>query len=112
MTEPEELDEDLFADLYEADEPAPSTAPAVPPSSAPEPVEIAPSTDTAAPPHYDAPQESNEDESYNITDFNQNNYTNGQDEKDTSRWDHDGRGSRMDVVAEQDSGSIGIKEDG
>lgn len=47
-----------------------------------------------------------------MADFSQNNHTNGQDDKDDSRLDNGGRGSRMDVAAEQDSGGIGIKEDG
>lgn len=41
-----------------------------------------------------------------------NDHLNGQDEIDESKWDNGGRGSRMDVAAEQDSGGIGIKEDG
>lgn len=112
MTEPEELDEDLFADLYEADEPAPSATPAAQPKAAPEPLENATLKDADAPPPNDAPQGTNEDTFQDSTDFNQDAYGNGQGDRDGSRWDNDGRGSRMDVVVEQDSGSIGIKEDG
>ncbi|KAL8934862.1 MAG: hypothetical protein Q9216_005697 [Gyalolechia sp. 2 TL-2023] len=112
MTEPEELDEDLFADLYEADEPAPSATPAAQYKSAPEPAETATLKDVDAPPPNDTPQGVNDDGLHNSADLSQDNYVNGQDDRDNSRWDSDGRGSRMDVVAEQDSSSIGIKEDG
>ncbi|KAI4166965.1 MAG: hypothetical protein Q9188_006903 [Gyalolechia gomerana] len=112
MTEPEELDEDLFADLYEADEPAPSATPATQFKSAPEPIETATLKDVDAPPPNDAPQGVNDGGLHNSADVNQDNFANGQDDRDNSKWDNDGRGSRMDVVAEQDSSSIGIKEDG
>ncbi|KAI4183012.1 MAG: hypothetical protein L6R41_005656 [Letrouitia leprolyta] len=112
MTEPEELDEDLFADLYEADEPAPSATPAAHAKSAPEPVEDAALKDADAPPPNNAPHGINDEAHQTSADFNQDAYGNGQDDRDGSRWDNDGRGSRMDVVVEQDSGSIGIKEDG
>ncbi|KAL8857134.1 MAG: hypothetical protein Q9178_006310 [Gyalolechia marmorata] len=111
MTEPEELDEDLFADLYDADEP---TSIAVPPAQPkPDPVSVEPGpSDVAEPPALDVKEEDHHDGSMNMTDPNQNGYTNGQDDRENSRWDNNGRGSRMDVAVEQDSGSLGIKEDG
>ncbi|KAI4195187.1 MAG: hypothetical protein LQ350_007361 [Teloschistes chrysophthalmus] len=111
MTEPEELDEDLFADLYDADEPTPAAAPPAQPapeSELAEPTSLA----TDAPPLYENGQDGNPDSSTYMTDQNQNAFTDGQEDKDNSKWDNDGRGSRMDVVVEQDSGGIGIKEDG
>ncbi|KAL8937032.1 MAG: hypothetical protein Q9211_003895 [Gyalolechia sp. 1 TL-2023] len=112
MTEPEELDEDLFDDLYEADEPAPLATAAAQFKPAPEPAETSALKDVDAPPPNDAPQGVNNDGVHNPADFSHDNYANGQDDRDNSKWDNDGRGSRMDVVAEQDSSSIGIKEDG
>ncbi|KAL8657532.1 MAG: hypothetical protein Q9226_001827 [Calogaya cf. arnoldii] len=114
MTEPEELDEDLFADLYDADEPATTAAPAVQVKPDPEPVEPAPSNFAEMPPGNVKEEDNtnNNDESMNMLDSNQHVYTNGQDDRETARWDNNGRGSRMDVAVEQDSGSIGIKEDG
>ncbi|KAL9579093.1 MAG: hypothetical protein Q9212_005307 [Teloschistes hypoglaucus] len=111
MTEPEELDEDLFADLYDADEPTAAAAPPAQPAPEPEPAEPT-SLATDAPPIYENGQDGNPDSSTYMTDQNQNAFTDGQEDKDNSRWDNDGRGSRMDVVVEQDSGGIGIKEDG
>ncbi|KAL8930821.1 MAG: hypothetical protein Q9208_000362 [Pyrenodesmia sp. 3 TL-2023] len=114
MTEPEELDEDLFADLYDADEPAAPAPPATQPIPAPEPVE-APAPVSTGPSPNETEQHSNIDGSTIMPDANHdNNYTNGPDERDDSRerWDNNGRGSRMDVAAEQDSSGIGIKEDG
>lgn len=112
MTEPEELDEDLFADLYDADEP---TAAAAPPTQSVPDLESAESATLAAdaPPPAENGQDGNLDSSTFVTDQIQVPLANGQQEdKDNSRWDNDGRGSRMDVVLEQDSGGIGIKEDG
>ncbi|KAI4122865.1 MAG: hypothetical protein LQ338_005582 [Usnochroma carphineum] len=111
MTEPEELDEDLFADLYEADEPATSAPPRAQSISAPEPVEATVPISTAPQPQ-EAPHNANDDTSINMGDPSQNDYMNGQDNRDDIRWDHGGRGARMDVAAEQDNGGIGIKEDG
>ncbi|KAL8690862.1 MAG: hypothetical protein Q9218_003793 [Villophora microphyllina] len=110
MTEPEELDEDLFADLYDADEPAATTVPPAQsaPEPEPEPSEPAPLAADAPPPN-DIGQDGNYDSSAYMTDQNQNGYNNGQDDRENY---NDGRGSRMDVVAEQESGGIGIKEDG
>ncbi|KAL8754628.1 MAG: hypothetical protein Q9199_004212 [Rusavskia elegans] len=112
MTEPEELDEDLFADLYDADEPTTTAAPPVQPKPEPEPVEPAPSNFPNIPPVDVKEEDNSNNDSMNMPDPNQNGYTNGQDDRETSRWDNNGRGSRMDVAVEQDSGSIGIKEDG
>ncbi|KAL8704008.1 MAG: hypothetical protein Q9201_002813 [Fulgogasparrea decipioides] len=111
MTEPEELDEDLFADLYDADEPSTTSVPQAQPSQVPSPVEAAPPV-TPGPPPNETGQDSNNDNSITVTDHNQSTYANGQDDRENSRWDNDGRGSRMDVAVEQDSGAIGIKEDG
>ncbi|KAL8839951.1 MAG: hypothetical protein Q9176_004178 [Flavoplaca citrina] len=129
MTEPEELDEDLFADLdgaglgfhshdslsrlpsYDADEPTTTTIPPTQPKPDPEPVQSTPSNLAQDPPA-DVKEDNNENGPGHVPDEEQNVYVNGQDDRETSRWDNDGRGSRMDVAVEQDSGSIGIKEDG
>ncbi|KAL8772145.1 MAG: hypothetical protein Q9209_002580 [Squamulea sp. 1 TL-2023] len=111
MTEPEELDEDLFADLYDAEEPTTTVEPPIQPKADPEPVQSPPSN-FAEPPPVDVKEEDNNDGSMNMVDPNHNIYTNGQDDRESPRWDSNGRGSRMDVAVEQDSGSIGIKEDG
>ncbi|KAI4269120.1 MAG: hypothetical protein LQ337_007473 [Flavoplaca oasis] len=111
MTEPEELDEDLFADLYDADEPTTTTVPPTQPKPDPEPVESTLSNLAQDPPA-DVKEDNNDNGPVNVPDEDQNVYINGQDDRETSRWDNDGRGSRMDVAVEQDSGSIGIKEDG
>ncbi|KAL8669156.1 MAG: hypothetical protein Q9168_006244 [Polycauliona sp. 1 TL-2023] len=119
MTEPEELDEDLFADLYDADEPTTTATPTTQLKPDPQPVEPVPST-LAEPPPVDVKEEdnSNNNDNNNINgsrdtqDPGESAYINGQDDRESSRWDNNGRGSRMDVAIEQDSGSIGIKEDG
>ncbi|KAL9009675.1 MAG: hypothetical protein Q9173_005321 [Seirophora scorigena] len=110
MTEPEELDEDLFADLYDADEPAasaPAQAQSIP---AQEPLEATVPIPTGPPPD-NAQEDANNEGSFSMAE-NQNDHPNGLDERDDPKWDNGGRGSRMDVAAEQDSGGIGIKEDG
>ncbi|KAI4089933.1 MAG: hypothetical protein LQ344_005034 [Seirophora lacunosa] len=110
MTEPEELDEDLFADLYDADEPAasaPAQAQSIP---AQEPLEATVPIPTGPPPD-NVQEDANKQGSFSMAE-NQNDHPNGLDERDDSKWDNGGRGSRMDVAAEQDSGGIGIKEDG
>ncbi|KAL9582393.1 MAG: hypothetical protein Q9203_005512 [Teloschistes exilis] len=90
MTEPEELDEDLFADLYDADEP--TAAAARPAQPAPEPDAAEPtSLATDAPPLYENGQDGNPDASTYMTDQNQNAFTDGQEDKDNSRWDNDGQ---------------------
>ncbi|KAI4104437.1 MAG: hypothetical protein L6R37_003256 [Teloschistes peruensis] len=99
MTEPEELDEDLFADLYDADEPTAAAAPPAQPAPEPEAAEPT-SLATDAPPLYENGQDGNPDASTYMTDQTQNAFTDGQEDKDNSRWDNDGRGSRMDVVAQ------------
>ena len=63
-------------------------------------------------PPADVKEDNNENRPGIVPDEEQNVHVNGQDDRETSRWDNDGRGSRMDVAVEQDSGSIGIKEDG
>ncbi|KAL8991002.1 MAG: hypothetical protein Q9177_000481 [Variospora cf. flavescens] len=110
MTEPEELDEDLFADLYDADEPAASAPAQAQSTSAQEPPEATVPIPTRPPP--DSVQEDGGNEEIIHMAENHNDHLNGQDEMDESKWDNGGRGSRMDVAAEQDSGGIGIKEDG
>ncbi|KAL8679487.1 MAG: hypothetical protein Q9224_007030 [Gallowayella concinna] len=112
MTEPEELDEDLFADLYDADEPTATAVPVTQPKPDLQPAESAPPT-VADPPDIDVKDEDINDGSVNMAEQSQGAYTNGQDDRDQSRWDNNnGRGSRMDVAVEQESGAIGIKEDG
>ncbi|KAL8906005.1 MAG: hypothetical protein Q9207_002290 [Kuettlingeria erythrocarpa] len=112
MTEPEELDEDLFADLYDADEPAAAAPPPAQSTPAEEPVE-APAPASTGPSPNEIDQDANNEESTNMPDASHANiYANGPEERDDSRFDNNGRGSRMDVAAEQDSGGIGIKEDG
>ncbi|KAL9017304.1 MAG: hypothetical protein Q9185_005361 [Variospora sp. 1 TL-2023] len=110
MTEPEELDEDLFADLYDADEPAASAPAQAQSISTQEPPEATVPIPTRPPP--DSVQEDGSNEETIHMAENHNDHLNGQDEIDESKWDNGGRGSRMDVAAEQDSGGIGIKEDG
>ncbi|KAL8710843.1 MAG: hypothetical protein Q9220_004646 [cf. Caloplaca sp. 1 TL-2023] len=114
MTEPEELDEDLFADLYDADEPAPAPSVAAPVQSNPQPEIVDPvsAPDIDIPPPSDADALGTNQDSFEPTESQYNPYTNGQDDHENSRWDNDGRGSRMDVAAEQDTGGVGIKEDG
>ncbi|KAL8964944.1 MAG: hypothetical protein Q9183_004124 [Haloplaca sp. 2 TL-2023] len=110
MTEPEELDEDLFADLYDADEPASTAAPPAQPVVAPEPVESATPV-TTVPPVNDFGDESNNN-AVQPVDHDQAALANGQDEREEPGWENGGRGSRMDVAVEQDNGGVGIKEDG
>lgn len=97
---------------YDADEPTTTAAPPAQPKPEPEPVESAPSNLSIIPPVDVKEEDNSNNESMNMPDPNQNGYTNGQDDREVSRWDNNGRGSRMDVAVEQDSGSIGIKEDG
>ncbi|KAL8947767.1 MAG: hypothetical protein Q9222_005988 [Ikaeria aurantiellina] len=114
MTEPEELDEDLFADLYDADEPAPTSSVAAPvqPTTQSKPVEPVPPPEVDVPPPSDADALNDNQDSFEPADSQYNPYTNGQDDHENIRWDNDGRGSRMDVAVEQDTGGVGIKEDG
>ncbi|KAL8806801.1 MAG: hypothetical protein Q9223_005640 [Gallowayella weberi] len=113
MTEPEELDEDLFADLYDADEPTATAtaAPVTQPKPDLEPAEPAPPV-LADPPTVDVKDEDTGGGHVNVAEQSQGAYANGEDDREQSRWDNNGRGSRMDVAVEQDSGAIGIKEDG
>ncbi|KAL8868907.1 MAG: hypothetical protein Q9174_004674 [Haloplaca sp. 1 TL-2023] len=110
MTEPEELDEDLFADLYDADEPASTAASAAQPAVASEPVESATPIKTE-PPVTDFGDEGNNN-AVQPVDHDQAAFANGQDDREESGWENGGRGSRMDVAVEQDNGGVGIKEDG
>lgn len=97
---------------YDADEPTAAAPPPTQSIPAAEPVETPAPVSTGPSPN-ETEQHSNNDGSTNMPDASHdNNYTNGPDERDDSRWDNNGRGSRMDVAVEQDSGGIGIKEDG
>lgn len=101
----------LLFGRYDADEPATTAVPPAQLQSAPELVESA-TPNVSAPLPNDIGQDGNNDNPIDPIDQSQNEYTNGQDDRENSRWDNDGRGSRMDVAVEQDSGAIGIKEDG
>lgn len=101
----------LLTRSYDADEPAASAPPPKQSIPAPEPVEATAPISTDHPPDT-IQQDGNNNGSANMAGFTQNDHTSNHDDRDESRWDHGGRGSRMDVAAEQDSGGIGIKEDG
>ncbi|KAL9614813.1 MAG: hypothetical protein Q9167_000723 [Letrouitia subvulpina] len=114
MTEPEDHDEDLFADLYDADEPASKPVLSAQPESIPEPME-SPTPLQNDVGLDDTKQDMGNEVQTEMTDFNSkiiadglngnyNGLVNGQMA--------DSRGTRMDVAVEQDPGGIGIKEDG
>lgn len=103
---------DTVTHSYDADEPAAAAPPPAQPIAAEEPVEEPAPVSTGPSPN-EIDQDGNNEESTNMPDVSHgNNYANGPDERDDSRFDNNGRGSRMDVAAEQDSSGIGIKEDG
>ena len=64
----------------------------------------------------DSQKDGGSDGPMDIPTHEQNSYTNGQNGIIDSGWNNglgnDSRGTRLDVAAEQDSGGIGIKEDG
>lgn len=105
------IDLHCLSSSYDADEPATAAVPTTQPNSDPEPVEPVP-PEPIDPPPVEVKAEDNNDGSLTVADESQSTYANGQDDREHSRWDNNGRGSRMDVAVEQDSGAIGIKEDG
>ncbi|KAF2835112.1 RNA-binding domain-containing protein [Patellaria atrata CBS 101060] len=107
MTEPEELDEDLFADLYENDDnpPKPSQPPAAP---NPVPTELTPSvSDTASAVKHEAFDSSapiQSDIKEDVSDMRMQDEGIGEGNY--------GNGYVSQPVGEEDYGPIGIKEDG
>ncbi|KAI4151010.1 MAG: hypothetical protein LQ340_003745 [Diploschistes diacapsis] len=111
MTEPEEIDEDLFADLYEGDEPTKTTEsinplpekyaePAAPPIADPEPFNESVMPD--APPDTGPPP----DEEVIRSQLPENDGYTGHG------WNDNASPSRRDSIADNDTHGIGIKEDG
>ncbi|KAI9724933.1 MAG: hypothetical protein M1812_000209 [Candelaria pacifica] len=112
MTEPEDLDEDLFADLYDGDE-----DPSKLPQQAPEPIaaEFAPvSADLNALPTEPEglKQEAQQDQHDISGDGDHQNFGIGDNEMGGNGWDQRHGDTYGNMGAEHDSHGTGIKEDG
>jgi len=113
MTEPEDLEEDLFADLYDGDETT-APAPVAAPSSAPVPTQPRPtSTDqnaTEASAFTDEPDTPYKPLPFESDGGNQTHGANGQHGNQMSSYDHTHNGD--DVNMDNEPFGSGIKEDG
>ncbi|CAF9936789.1 hypothetical protein IMSHALPRED_010895 [Imshaugia aleurites] len=115
MTEPEELEEDLFADLYDADETAAKPEPSVQdlqpePIQAPAPTDNGTTTSTAR-------QEPKDEEPGTLTVKDEPVYGNGYNGDNGPSWNvgqaNGGNAHQYnDAAMEQEPAPIGIKEDG
>ncbi|KAL9137196.1 MAG: hypothetical protein Q9175_001590 [Cornicularia normoerica] len=115
MTEPEELEEDLFADLYDADDTAAKPEPSVQ-DFQPEPVQAPGPNDNGASTS-DANQEPKDEESGGASVKEEPTYGNGHNGDTGPSWNagqaSGGNANQYnDAVMEQEPAPIGIKEDG
>ncbi|KAI9883306.1 MAG: hypothetical protein M1823_004928 [Watsoniomyces obsoletus] len=120
MTEPEDLEEDLFADLYEGDEEAADPAPSAAPNTEQLPTDasnVAPISSTPGNPTQ---------EEFNTTDYGDTTMqeeprngdmndpvgANGQQDGSADDWGNGQATSHETNAVEQEPQAIGIKEDG
>ncbi|MDI1489952.1 MAG: hypothetical protein OHK93_001151 [Ramalina farinacea] len=112
MTEPEELEDDLFADLYDGDDAAPKVEPISDQGFDPEPAQ-APSPDTSAAPIPTAQPPEIKEEAPRDEDMGGNGVNGDVGGGWDGNRDHNG-GPNHSIVppVEEESRPIGIKEDG
>lgn len=115
MTEPEELEEDLFADLYDADETVAKPEPSIQ-DFQPEPIQAPAPNDNGAFTS-DAKQELKDEESGSAPVRDEPMYGNGRNGDDGPSWNAgqaNGGNTHQynDAAMEQEPAPIGIKEDG
>ncbi|KAI9836822.1 MAG: hypothetical protein M1819_000987 [Sarea resinae] len=112
MTEPEDLDEDLFADLYDGDDSIPKPTAAQPETTEPEATPSGLTQNQAEAPNEESQLEAPTEDQISGAHEDQQMYGNGSNEQAEATWDGGNTNDFGEGSGDQNAHGPGIKEDG